>query len=124
MELRLKVLSIALILASTVVIGGWSCGDINAAEGSVKGRVVRASDATPIAGAIVSVGSEGAVTDAFGSFQIGEIDTGRRQLRVKADGYCLPGEPLFVSVAEDVLRDLGDFGLVPVSEAPPDMPPF
>lgn len=121
MKTQVKIAAVALIVGAVFVVGGWDCGDALKDKGDIRGRVVNALDGAPIVGAEVSIDKESDSTGEDGRFLVRKILTGRRQLIVRATGYVLPGEPIFVSVAKGV-RDIEDIGLVPVGEAPPALP--
>jgi hypothetical protein len=78
-------LSVA-VLAGVIALAG--CGS-EFDHGSVKGRIVSAVDGTPIAGAAVFIGSESDVTDASGLYAIEGINTGRKDMVIRKDGYVL-----------------------------------
>lgn len=110
-------LSVA-VIAGTLALGG--CGS-DFDHGSVRGRIVSAVDGTPIAGAAVFIGSENDVTDASGVYAIEGINTGRKDMVIRKDGYILPGDVVSVNVIKGVV-ELGDIGLVPSSDQPPNAP--
>lgn len=110
-------LSVA-VLAGVIALAG--CGS-EFDHGSVKGRIVSAVDGTPIAGAAVFIGSESDVTDSSGLYAIEGINTGRKDMVIRKDGYVLPGDVVSVNVIKGVV-ELGDIGLVPASDQPPSAP--
>jgi len=115
-------LQVALFGALAALLQGSSCeGPLGLETGNVSGRVVRAADGLPIAGAIVTIDDEGTVTAADGRFTVLRVKTGWRRLQVQAEGYFLPGQPLLVNV-EDADGVIPDVGLVPAGDEPPAPP--
>ncbi|NSW56162.1 MAG: carboxypeptidase regulatory-like domain-containing protein [Armatimonadetes bacterium] len=112
--------TILLVAILAGIIGLTGCGS-EFDHGSVKGRIVSAVDGTPIAGAAVFIGSENDVTDASGLYAIEGINTGRKDMVIRKQGYILPGDIVSVNVIKGVV-ELGDIGLVPVSDQPPGSP--
>jgi choice-of-anchor A domain-containing protein len=78
------------------------------------GRIVAASDESPIAGARVTVGSRQALTDAAGSFQLAELPVGSVQAAISAQGF------LGASLTGTLAPGVNDAGLIRLAA---DVPP-
>ncbi len=105
------------LLAGLAFYSGCSKYD----HGSVEGIVVSAVDGQPIAAATIAIGGEHGQTDLTGFFNVFGINTGEKDLMIKADGYYLPGDVVKVDVFDGTLN-VGTVALVPVGDMPPGQP--
>ena len=96
---------------------------VQAAEGSVAGRIVNSDTGSPLAGASVSVDGYSATSDSSGNFSIADIPSGTYTLTVSAPNYTPTSQPVTIvagqmtSMVQTNLtkKYVGDVGLPPTA---------
>jgi thermitase len=74
------------VLSETTAVADFSLSQI-VVPGSITGSVIDAKDGSPIVGAAVSDGNRTALTDALGSYTIGNVPPGSYQVVASKEGY-------------------------------------
>ena len=96
---------------------------VQAAEGSVAGRIVNSDTGSPLAGASVSVDGYSATSDSSGNFSIADIPSGTYTLTVSAPNYTPTSQSVTIvagqmtSMVQTNLtkKYVGDVGLTPTA---------